>query len=196
MNIDFGDQGTNPVLAQLIAEIDEGYAADATSDLPARPVDWSASPGDEGERHLIFTLGETDYAIPAGQVLEIGRPLNTTPVPNVPDWILGLANVRGDIVPVVDLRGFLGLEPGGGAPQNRMVVVRADQEELTTSLLVDRVKGIRTVPSSSMRTPMVRAEGRVGAYLRGVAEQEGRLVVFLDLDRLLLSSEMRQPEAV
>jgi chemotaxis signal transduction protein len=113
----------------------------------------------------------------------------------VPAWVLGVANVRGDIVSLVDLGAFLGLDGLPHGRPGRMVVARARPDELTAGLLVDQVRGIQFVPEDRISTASP-VEGPVTPYLRGVAEQGGRLLVFLDLDRLLLSPAMRQFELV
>src|SRR5262249_10077058 len=108
--------------------------------------------------------------------------------------LLGVANVRGDIVSMVHLRSFLGLDSGAG--EGRMMVVRASSHDLVTGLIVDQVRGIRSLPEQGIAAPSTPVEDRVAPYLRGVAEADGRLLVLLDLDRLLLSPEMRQFESV
>src|SRR5262249_2239641 len=98
-----------------------------------------------GERHLIFSLADGDCAVPAAQVLQVDRPPERRRGPNVPDWVLGVANARGDIISLVDLRGFLGLPPPEHPGRSRVVVVRSRDAELTTGLVVDRVVGMRVL---------------------------------------------------
>jgi chemotaxis signal transduction protein len=141
---------------------------------------------------VVFTLAGTDYAVPIGKLVEMSRPLPVTPVPNLPEWVLGVANVRGDIVSLVDLRLFLGLERCERPAQQRLLVVRARGEDMTAGLLVDQVRGLRRLPASSFEALAAPVTDRVGAYLQGLAECGGRLLAVLDLDRLLLSPEMRQ----
>ncbi|HMF12859.1 MAG TPA: chemotaxis protein CheW, partial [Gemmataceae bacterium] len=160
----------------------------------ATPSGLLASFVEEGERYLIFTLAGIDYAIPAAQVLEVGRPPRVTPLPNVPEWLTGLTNVRGDIVSVVDLRGFLGMGPAGLGTSNRLVIVKATDEDVTTGLLVDRVRGIRRFPVTSFQQPDAIEDARIGPHVQGINEQDGSLLVSLDLNRMLRSREMRQFE--
>jgi uncharacterized repeat protein (TIGR01451 family) len=147
--------------------------------------------GDELE-FVVFTLAGTDYAVPIANLVETSRPLPVTPVPNLPEWVLGVANVRGDIVSLVDLRLFLGLERCERPAQQRLLVVRARGEDMTTGLLVDQVRGLRRLPARNFEALAAPVTDRVGAYLQGLAEHGGRLLAVLDLDRLLLSPEMRQ----
>ena len=97
---------------------------------------------------------------------------------------------------MVDLRRFLGLETNGQVSARRLIVCRARSGELTTGLLVDRVRGIRALAADALRPPPSVVDDRLAPYVNGVAEYDGRLLVSLDMDRLLLSTEMRQFESV
>jgi purine-binding chemotaxis protein CheW len=132
--------------------------------------------------------------VPIANVIEIGQPLSITPVPNVPDWVPGVANLRGEIISMVDLRAFLGMERVGYRQASRMLVAQASQEDMTTGLVVDRVNGIRYLSADRIGEPTAPIEDQVTPYLDGVYEHEERLLVVLNLDRLLLSPEMQQFE--
>jgi purine-binding chemotaxis protein CheW len=190
LSVSIEPDGTSTLLDEVLAEI-EGEELVAPAPAPATP-----KRGGREHQHILFSLAGTDYAVPIVNVLEIGQPLDIRAVPNVPDWVLGVANVRGDIVSMVDLRRFLGLEINGQLPARRMLVCRARTGELTTGLLVDRVHGIRALSEQAVVPPPSGVDQRVAPYLRGVADHDGRLLVYLDMDRLLLSAEMRQFEPV
>jgi purine-binding chemotaxis protein CheW len=185
-------------LEELLAEMDR------ESEGPAAWGDDIFGPGsapagtDEGpqEQHIAFTLAGTEYTVPLGSVIEVVRPQRTTPLPNVPEWMTGLTNLRGDVISVVDLRTFLGMEPAALGNAGRMLVARSSTGDTTTGLLVDRVRRIIKLPARQIVAPAAPLEDQVAPYLRGVAERAGRLLVVLDLDRLLLSHEMRQFEPV
>src|SRR4030095_6422769 len=81
--------------------------------------------GNDEEQHVIFTLDGASYSLPIASVTEIGRPLAVTPLPNVPEWMVGVANLRGDIISVVDLRRFFGLGADEAPRGGRMLVVRS-----------------------------------------------------------------------
>jgi hypothetical protein len=106
------DTSAGDLLDQLLGGPEESALADGPAfDLPAQAAEARASRGRE-DQHVVFGLAGNTYAIPIDSVREIGRPPAMTSVPNVPDWVLGLVNVRGDIVSLVDLRDF----PGGAPP--------------------------------------------------------------------------------
>ncbi len=186
------------VLDSLIAEIDSQVAprAGEAETQAGSHVFTSASHdaiADDTEQHVIFTLDGASYSFPIASVTEIGRPLALTPLPNVPEWVAGVANLRGDIISVVDLRRFLGLgdqaESGG-----RMLVVRSRSEEIQTALLVDAVRGIRFFSGGRVQQPTAPVENSVTPYMRGVYEHDQGLVVLLDPEKLMLSPEMHQFE--
>lgn len=187
------EDANGQLLDMLIATIDDEMDAtfgpgEGTGLAPA------AESPTQDEQYVIFSLAGTEYAVPIMNVTEIGYPLNVTAVPNVPDWILGVANLRGDLISVVDLRMFFGLESTTSGESVRMLVGRTFQEDLTVGLIVDRAHGIRHLPVEQMEKPTAGIESQISPYLLGTYEHEGHLLVVLDLDRVLASPEMRQFE--
>lgn len=186
------DEEASRLLDELIAtidgEVEEAFRSGAMAGFtPEEPA------GEIGEeQHVIFSLAGTEYAAHIDNVIEIGQPLDITPVPNVPDWVLGVANLRGDIISVVDMRAFLGMEQTSYGQDRRMMVTQTSGEDLNSAFIVDRVSGIRYLAADRIGEPAAPIEDHVAHYLRGVYEHDDRLLVVLDLDRLLLSPEMRQ----
>lgn len=180
-DIDPDSTRTSPVLNDYLASLRN---CDAGPRVTTTRVETT-----RGEPHLVFSLGETDYAVPLTLVREVGRPPACTPLPNVPDWLLGVANVRGDVVSLVDLRAFLndGPPPIGNDP--RLLVVAAG--EITAALVVDRVIGLRDLPLERKPAPVSTESGGAAPYLNGIAECDGRLLAVLDLDRLLNAPALR-----
>jgi purine-binding chemotaxis protein CheW len=185
-------------LEDLLAEMDRETEGPTAWGDEIFGVGATRAATDEGpeEQHIAFSLAGTEYAVPLGSVIEVVRPQRTTPLPNVPEWMTGLTNLRGDVISVVDLRTFLGMEPVALGSASRMLVARSRSGDTTTGLLVDRVRRIIKLPARQIVAPTAPLEDQVAPYLRGVAESAGRLLVVLDLDRLLLSHEMRQFEPV
>lgn len=176
-------------LGELIAAIDAelGEAVDG----PAEP-----EPAAPERRHLLFSLAGTRYAVPLDHLVELGLPPATAMLPNVPGWVRGVANLRGDILAVVDLAEFFGLGAADGSPAAaapnpaaRLLVVRAGRDEVTAGLLVDGVHGL--VGLEPPRPPTAEVADRVAPYLTGVSEHQDRLVAVLDLERFFASPEVR-----
>ncbi|MEM7118458.1 MAG: chemotaxis protein CheW [Chloroflexota bacterium] len=154
-------------------------------------------------QHVIFTLGNIRCAVPAVNIREVGEISYITPVPNVPDWLVGITSLRGDILSLVDLSTFLDLSSDKdmslGVSDIEIMVVQSQQETLTaitTGLIVDEVDDIQDIPMEQVRVPTAALDNQLGTYMRGVYEDNGQMVVVLDLERLLMSPEMWQFEAI
>jgi purine-binding chemotaxis protein CheW len=146
------------------------------------------------EQHLIFTLAGKEYTTHISNLTEIGYPPSITPLPNVPEWILGLANLRGDVISMIDLREFLGIGKMGHRQDVRMLVAKTLQEDSSVGLIVDSVSGIRYLRADQIGEPTASIEKQTAAYVRGTYDLDGRLLVVLDLERLLSAPKMRQFE--
>jgi purine-binding chemotaxis protein CheW len=146
-----------------------------------------------GHRYVLLSIATAHYAVREVFVTELERVPKITPVPHVPSWVRGVTNLRGDILSVIDMRTFLGLE-ASASQSARMLVVRLLNEDFATGLLVDSVDRIVSVPPDQITPPESTLDGPLALYLTGMCEIEERLVAVLDLDQLLRSSEIRQFE--
>jgi purine-binding chemotaxis protein CheW len=199
------EEGTvaTPALEELIDTIDR-EAADLAPPDRSPDDDKGADTGGAFDPCIRFTLGSLTLAVPMADALEIGRFQGATPLPNLPPWVLGVANIRGEIVSVVDLKTFLGLspapaDPAGSGPGGMLILVR--NEEMTVGLIVDRVAGMfhldRRVPLRPGPDKEGGPEEKLAACLAGVLppetaglEGETRPVHLLDVSRLLASPRM------
>lgn len=146
------------------------------------------------ERYVLFTLAGTRYAIAIATVLEIGRVPAITYVPNVPPWIRGVTNLRGEILSVIDFRLFLGLTAPASLDHSRLLVVQALEQELTTALIVDQVNGMLHLSAPRPAGPEVAVSDKLAPYLRGVYDQHSQFLAVFDLERWLASPDVRQFE--
>jgi purine-binding chemotaxis protein CheW len=142
-------------------------------------------------RYVLFRVADAHYAVQQEFVTELDRVPRITVVPNVPAWIRGITNRRGDILSVVDTRTLLGLERLG-AGNGRVLVVRLLDDTCSLGLLVDDVLQILEVSREEVRAPGSGLEGMLAPYLTGLFALEERTVAVLDLDRLLRSPLIRQ----
>ena len=129
---------------------------------------------------LEFGLASERYAIERRYVQEVHPLRELTPLPCTPPFILGIVNVRGRIVPVLDLKKFFELPERGLTDLHRTIIVRG--HDLEIGLLADVIIGIRSVPAESLQPSLPTLTGIRADYLKGVAD--GRLVV-LAVDRIL-----------
>ena len=183
-------------LENIIAQIDQSIAdirparpdASSSSSLTGQPSAPAKAPG----KYIIFSLADARYAVPISQVLEVGEAQSITPVPNVPDWVLGVTNLRGDIISVVDCGAFLHLHDKITLEMSSMCVVRNQKRNLTTSLMVDRIEGMLNLAEDLMILPGASLGDRLIPYLQGVYDHDGQLLNVLNLEGLLSSMELSQ----
>jgi purine-binding chemotaxis protein CheW len=144
------------------------------------------------ERYLLFSLAGCRYAVAVPNVIEVGRVPAITPVPNVPVWLRGVINLRGEILSIIDVRVFLGIDEGYPLESSRMLVVKSVQDEIVTSLIVDQVNGFARLSKARLEAPAIPVQDKVTPYISAVCEHEEHIVAVLDLERLLLSPEVCQ----
>jgi purine-binding chemotaxis protein CheW len=138
----------------------------------------------EATEHLAtFYLDREEYGVDVRQVQEIRRLTEVTTVPRAPDFIRGVINLRGRILPVLDLRAKLGLGEVAESRAARIIVVRVRERIL--GLLVDGASQVLKVPVSQIEPPPEEVVERGGDYIRGVAKLDERLIILVDLERLL-----------
>ncbi len=186
------DSETDINLEAVIADIDKEMIQSSGGELDLEQEIQRRESVKKRQRHIIFTLAGSQYAVSADNVQEVGEVLEITPVPNVPDWLLGVANLRGDIISMVNLHVFLGLEPSEYRQSNRMLVTQAGPDNMVIGLIVDQVSAIRFLEGDRISAPTAPIENQVTSYLSGVYEHEDHLLIVLDIEQLLLSSEMQQ----
>lgn len=129
---------------------------------------------------LAFRLGQEQYAVETRYVREVSPLRELTPLPCTPPFVLGIVNVRGQVLPVFDLKKLFDLPEEGLTDLHRIIVVRGHDIEL--GLLADLSLGVRSIPLSALQPSLPTLTGIRGDYLKGVTAE--RLVV-LDLASLL-----------
>jgi purine-binding chemotaxis protein CheW len=140
------------------------------------------------ELHLLtFVLEREEFGVPVTQVREVIRVSDITRVPQAPAHVRGVANLRGRILAVVELRSRLGLPPADLTPRSRVVVVEVRGRVL--GLMVDAVRQVTKVPEASVVPAPEEVISADVDYLRGVARWQSRLIILLDLEKALLPTE-------
>lgn len=132
---------------------------------------------------VTFTLGEEEYGIPILQVQEIIRPVAITVVPKAPPFIEGVINLRGQVVPVVNLRRRLGLPDLEGLSEEARIIV-VEVQGRTAGLLVDGVSEVFRLGVNQIEPPPTLEQGH-REYIQGVGRMGDRLIVLLDLKWLM-----------
>jgi purine-binding chemotaxis protein CheW len=139
-------------------------------------------------------VGRETFGLPIAMVREIVRVPEITSVPNAPAYIEGVINLRGRIVPVVDLRKRFGEKVPEPTKKNRIVVVELDNRPI--GLIVNSASEVLKISPSEIEAPhAVFQEGELN-YITGVGKVRGRLVILLDLSRILQRGELRRLDEV
>ncbi|MGC9025267.1 MAG: chemotaxis protein CheW, partial [Chloroflexia bacterium] len=118
---------------------------------------------------LVFYLADERYAFPLDTVREVSRVGHITPLPGLPAAVLGATGLRGEVLPVLDLRQLLGLPKSPLTAESRLLIVQ--HEGLAAAMLVDRVEDIAALPESTWQTPPAEAE-ETAPFLQAIARQE------------------------
>jgi purine-binding chemotaxis protein CheW len=143
--------------------------------------------GNTGETQLVvFDLASEYYGVDIGDVREIIRMQNVTRVPGTPVYMEGVINLRGKVVPVVDLRKRLDLKVRQQTKESRIVVVDIGGKDV--GVIVDGVTEVLRIPLSSVEPPSQMIANSDSAYIRGIAKLGDKLVILLDLDKVLATT--------
>ena len=156
----------------------ESAEKNASTSLP--PVISTAA--DDGAVVLGVRLGEEDYGINISKVREIMKRSTITPVPRQPAYVEGVMNVRGTIIPVVNLRRRFDLKGEPTANQHTVIV---DSSEGMVGILVDSVSQVIRLPPDHIHPAPPIASGVEGEYLRGICRVGDRLLLYLDVEKIL-----------
>jgi purine-binding chemotaxis protein CheW len=134
-------------------------------------------------RWLTFLLGEEEYALSLETVLELIKPRPFTELPGVPDFVCGILSLRGEVVPVIDLKMRLRLAAGPEQTQQRIIV--CDGPEQPIGLLVDRIVQVVRLPSAAIEPPPLALNEDKNNNVSAVGRYQGRLLILLDPDVIL-----------
>jgi purine-binding chemotaxis protein CheW len=132
---------------------------------------------------LTFYLGEALCGLDIARVEELNRPLEMTPVPQAPPYVLGLVNLRGKIITVLDLGRRIGLESAANSDDTRIIFVQTAAENL--GLMVDRVTEVAAVDQSQVSAPPANLKGASSRFFEGVLKTDHGLIGILQLSEVL-----------
>ncbi|HEX6535388.1 MAG TPA: chemotaxis protein CheW [Gemmatimonadaceae bacterium] len=149
---------------------------------------------DTAQQVVTFRVGDDHFAADIGAVERILRYTAPAAVPNLPDWVEGVLDYQGRVVPVIDLRRRFGLRaepasPGGEAPRadGRIVIFATGDDWI--GAIVDAVLEVTRVRADEASPPPSLFRGLKAEYLRGLVRRDGRLIIHLEVGRLLTSTE-------
>lgn len=142
---------------------------------------------DEVLQWVTYRLGEETYGINVMQVQEVLRYTEIAPVPGAPDYVLGIINLRGNVVTVIDTRSRFGLPPSETTDNTRIVIIESDEQ--VVGILVDSVAEVVYLKTSEIDSaPNVGTE-ESAKFIQGVSNRDGELLILVDLNKLLTDEE-------
>jgi purine-binding chemotaxis protein CheW len=146
---------------------------------------------------LTFVVAGEEFGVDILRVQEIRGWSRPMPLPRTPPYIRGVINIRGDIVPIADLRERLGLESLVPGPTTVIVVVRVEHgpRNRTMGFVVDAMSDVTTVERDSVKPPPELAESSGAAMASGIALVEQRMITILDVDRVFPTPNLHDVDA-
>ena len=174
----------------MSTSLDTRSAAGPNLDRPGIPMPRRDTPGGS-DRYLTFALGRETYALDIRNVTEIMEFRSLTDVPMMPPFIRGVINLRGRVVPVVDLAARLGRGSTDVARRTSIIIVEASQTEGGNSpqpnigIMVDAVNKVAQLQADDIEPPPALSAGIGPDFISGMAKHDGEFIIVLDVSRML-----------
>ncbi len=143
-------------------------------------------------KYLTFALANEEYGLEILKVREIIGYIEVTSVPQTPDYVLGVINLRGQVIPVVNLRSKFGMEIIDTTEESCIIVVEIEQngQSISTGILVDRVQEVLDIASETIEPPPEFGSSIDTQYIRGMGKISDTVKLLLDIDKVLSSVEL------
>ncbi|MDW8002867.1 MAG: chemotaxis protein CheW [Deltaproteobacteria bacterium] len=143
---------------------------------------------------VTFKIGNEEFGVDILKVQEINKMMNITKIPNAPDYVEGVINLRGKIVPVVDLRKRLNFPQKPYDKNTRIIVVELDG--MILGFIVDSVSEVLRIPESTVEPPPSMVSGIESEYVEGIGRLGDRLLILLELRKVLMEHEKAKLQEV
>jgi len=164
----------------------------ATKTIPSE-LDQQMGFATAGEQYLTFTLGEEQYGFEILRVQEIKGYTGVTRIPNTPDYIKGVLNLRGTIVPVVDLRMKFGME--AKPYSKKTVIIVLEVQGRIMGIIVDTVSDVMSIAQEDIQAAPEFGDAVDLGFISGIGHHGEKLVAFLDIDRVLSVEDSQSGDA-
>ena len=148
----------------------------------------------EERQFVVFDLNEEAYGVDISQVREIIRMQEITSVPRAPEFIEGVINLRGKVIPVVDLRARFSMPGTERTDEHRIVVVDVSSQDI--GMVVDAVTEVSRIPSSSIEPPSNVITTNDSEYLTGIVKTDEKLIILLDIAKVISNADADALEEV
>lgn len=141
---------------------------------------------------IVFKLKDEEYGVDVKQVKSIERMEKITRVPNTPPYVMGVINLRGIVIPIIDLRNRFGFEQDDYNEHTRIIIVKV--EDIEVGLIVDAANDVLDIPTNLIEPAPKVVGGVESVYIYGVAKISDRLLILLNLDKVLNPNEIEELE--
>jgi purine-binding chemotaxis protein CheW len=146
------------------------------------------------QKYLSFCLGEEHYGVEILRVREIIGLIAITPLPQAPNYVRGVMNLRGRIIPVIDLRSKFGLKPTEATKETCIIVMEGGDgttgDAVVMGVIVDSVREVQDIPSSSIEPPPEFGCEVPLDYIHGMGKVKDKVIVLLDIVQVLSTAEV------
>lgn len=139
-------------------------------------------------KFLTFHIGREMYAIEIRFVTEIINFLNVTKIPDMPDYVKGVINLRGKVIPVIDVRLRFGMEEMAYSDRTCIIVVNFNS--MSVGLIVDAVSEVLDIPNENIQEPPQMSKSKESNYIMGFGKIDNQVKIILDIDKLLFEKDL------
>ena len=151
-------------------------------------MDHAKKQDDELLQLVTFSIGEEEFGVDILKVQEIIRTMEITKVPRAQDFVEGVINLRGKVIPIIDLRRRFGLSSKKHDKHTRIIVIEINN--MIVGFVVDSVSEVLRIPAGTVEPPPPVVAGVESEYISGVGKLHDRLLILLDLDKLLSNEDL------
>ncbi len=142
------------------------------------------------DKYLTFRIGNEDYAIEIRYVIEIIGMLDITEVPDMPPYLKGVINLRGKVIPVIDVRTRFLMQPREYDSRTCIIIIKLT--ETLVGLIVDQVSEVLNIPADQIDEPPQTKKGTKSRFIQGFGKVEKEVKIILNIDRLLNDEDMEE----
>jgi len=140
-------------------------------------------------QYVVFTLHHEKYGINVMQVQEVLREIEVSPVPGAPEFVLGIINLRGNVVSVIDARTRFAIAPKAYDDKTRIIVTRVHQQ--MRGILVDSVAEVVNVMRSEIEAAPNAGHSKTSQFIEGIVSKDDSILIVVDLDKLINSNAIK-----
>lgn len=146
------------------------------------------------KQYVVFKLSNESYAVDIMNVSEITEPKKSTKVPNAPDFVEGIINLRGEIIPIIDLKKRFDIDNNSKSTDRRIIVVNVENKNV--GFMVDTADEVITIDEKDIDPPSNIITKSDRQFITGIGKVEDRILIILDLVKILSENQIQQLESM